>query len=157
MSVIDLSTIIKAPVQRCFDLARSIDMHVLSVDITKERAIAGITSGLINKGETVTWEAIHFGIKQRMTVEITEMNEPYFFSDRMLKGAFRSMYHEHYFSEQDEYTIMKDHFSYETPYGFAGRLFDVLILKKYMTRFLTMRNRAIKNVAETDAWKAVLK
>ena len=130
---------------------------MLSVSVTKEKAIAGVLSGLINKGETVTWEAVHFGIKQQLTVQIAEMKAPHFFSDVMLKGAFKSMYHEHHFSENENATLMRDYFCYETPLGFAGRMFDRFILRKYMTRFLTMRNNAIKNTAESDLWKAVLK
>ena len=157
MPIINLSTFINAPVERCFDLARSIDMHMLSVQTTKEKAIAGRTSGLINEGETVTWEAVHFFIRQKLTVTIPVMDRPHFFSDMMLEGAFKKMYHEHYFSQEGQITLMKDHFTYEVPYGIAGKIFDVIVLKKYMTVFLTRRNQAIKYAAEGGGWKTILK
>jgi hypothetical protein len=47
---IQLTTAIAAPVKRCFDLARSIDLHMASTDWTGEHAIAGVTAGLIGLG-----------------------------------------------------------------------------------------------------------
>ncbi|MDV3308737.1 MAG: hypothetical protein LOY03_07970 [Cyclobacteriaceae bacterium] len=60
MPRIELTTIIHAPIERCFNLARSIDLHRPSVVGTKEEAVAGVTSGLIGMGEQVTWRARHF-------------------------------------------------------------------------------------------------
>jgi hypothetical protein len=42
MPVIELSTSISAPVERVFDLARSIDLHTNSTSSTGERAVAEI-------------------------------------------------------------------------------------------------------------------
>ena len=56
-----------------FDLSRSIDFHMESASKTQERAIEGKTCGLIELGETVTWEAVHFGVKQQLTTKITAM------------------------------------------------------------------------------------
>lgn len=55
MPVIELATAVAAPVERVFDLARSIELHVVSVAHTGERAVAGVTSGSIGIGEQVTW------------------------------------------------------------------------------------------------------
>ena len=55
MPKITLKTMIDAPIERVFDLARSIDLHRDSMKETDERAVAGKTSGLIELGETVTW------------------------------------------------------------------------------------------------------
>ena len=148
MAKIILETHINAPVETCFNLCRDIDLHQVSTEKTKERAIAGRTSGLCELGDTITWEANHFGIKQQLTVKITQLNYPYFFEDIMLKGAFKSMKHGHYFEENNGHTIMKDVFEYETPFGILGKLFDTLILKRYMTSFLKERNRILKNSAE---------
>jgi hypothetical protein len=51
MPVIRLETVIKAPLERCFDLSRDIDIHVRSTEQTREVAVAGVTTGLINFGE----------------------------------------------------------------------------------------------------------
>jgi hypothetical protein len=65
MSVIELATSIAAPTERVFDLARSIDLHTERTAGTGERAVAGVTSGLIGLGEEVTWRARHFGSGSR--------------------------------------------------------------------------------------------
>ncbi len=157
MPVIELTTFINAPIERCFDLARSIDLHQDTASHTNETAIAGTTQGLINKGETVTWKARHFGITQTLTSEISEMNSPFMFEDRMLKGAFKKIQHKHLFEEKAGQTIMKDLFEFESPYGIIGALFNKLVLTNYMKRFLTERNQMIKRVAETEEWRKYLK
>jgi len=157
MTQIKISTIIAAPIDLCFDLSRSIELHVLSTRHTGERAIEGLTTGIAEQGDIITWEATHFGIRQRLTTVIERVNRPVFFSDRMIRGAFRSMYHEHIFESNGKSTTMTDVLQYTTPGGIAGRLFDVLVLKKYMTSFLKRRNETIREAAEGDGWKEILK
>lgn len=150
MTTIKLSTIINAPIEKCFDISRDIKIHELSTKDTNERAIAGKSSGLCDVNDVITWEATHFGIRQRLTVKISKINPPLFFEDMMLKGAFKSMRHEHHFKQVADNTEMTDVFMYQVPFGFLGNWFDRFILKKYMTRFLRARNQIIKEVAETN-------
>lgn len=149
MARIEIHTTINASAATCFDLARSVDAHLTSLQHTKERAIAGRTSGLCELNDVITWEAKHFGVKQYLTVKITKMESPYFFEDVMIKGAFKSMQHQHYFEENNGTTVMKDVFSYETPGWIFGKMFDALVLKRYMTHLLTERNRILKTMAES--------
>ena len=148
MTVIRLTTLIKAPIEKCFDLSRSIDLHIESTKATNEKAIAGRTSGLIEQGEFVTWEATHFFIRQQLTTHIVEMRKPRYFKDVMTKGAFRSMEHEHLFESKENHTLMTDIFCYEVPYGLAGKIFDYFILKRYMMNLLLTRNEVIKKAAK---------
>ncbi len=148
MTTIILETIINASQQRCFDLARSIDLHLESTVSTGERVVVGKPSGLVELGDEITWEATHFGVRQKLSVRIIEMTPYTSFTDCMVKGAFKSMNHRHSFELKDGKTIMKDHFCYETPYGIVGRLFDFLLLKRHMKRFLLIRNTMIKQQAE---------
>ncbi len=157
MTVINATTVIDAPIERCFDLSRSVELHTLSTARTGERAIEGRTRGLVEQGDTITWQATHFGIRQQLTTSIEKVVRPHFFSDRMLFGAFKSLYHEHVFDEKDGLTVMTDKFCYETPWGIFGSVFDRLVLEKYMTRFLFDRNEMIKKAAEGDMWKEILK
>ncbi|MBQ02144.1 MAG: hypothetical protein CL477_15860 [Acidobacteria bacterium] len=78
MPVIHLTTKIDCPIEIAFDLSRSIDLHEDSTAQTYERAVEGRTSGLIELGERVTWEATHFWRRQRLTSEITEFERPRF-------------------------------------------------------------------------------
>jgi len=149
MTQIVIHTSIKASESICFDLARSVDVHISSLSHTKERAIAGRTSGLCELNDIVTWEAKHFGVTQQLVVKITKMDFPYFFEDVMIKGVFKSMQHQHYFQEKNGTTLMKDIFSYETTGWIFGKMFDVLVLNRYMTHLLTERNRILKTMAES--------
>jgi ligand-binding SRPBCC domain-containing protein len=99
MPTISLETTINAPAEVCFSLSRSIDLHIISTKHTGERAIAGVTSGLISLGESVTWRAKHFGVWQHLSTKITEYERPYYFADEMVEGAFKCFKHEHYFQE----------------------------------------------------------
>src|ERR1700754_4413818 len=108
MPPIELLTHINAPIETVFDLSRSIDLHLESTKHTGERAIAGKTSGLIGLGETVTWQARHFGIRQNLTSKITRFEYPTLFVDEMVNGAFKSFRHEHHFSNEGAgQTLMK--------------------------------------------------
>jgi hypothetical protein len=65
MPLIELGTVIFAPRERVFDLARCIDAHQDSAEGTHERAVAGVTSGLVSFNDNVTWEARHLGLRQK--------------------------------------------------------------------------------------------
>ena len=153
MPVIKLSTEINAPIARVFDLARSIDLHQRSMGHTNEKAIAGRMSGLIELGETVTWEAVHFGVKQQLTSKITKCEPPVHLQDIMVTGPFERFTHDHYLSEIGSGTMMKDVFDYDSPFGFIGSIVDLLFLETYMTRLLEKRNQSIKKAAESEGWR----
>jgi len=153
MSLIQLSTFIAAPPDRLFDLARSIDLHQESADQTNERAIAGVTKGLIGMGETVTWEARHFWIRQKLTVRITAFERPLRFQDVMVSGAFKRMKHDHEFIAQPSGTLMVDRFEFQSPLGIIGRVVDRAFLGAYMRRFLLRRNDVLKKIAESERWR----
>ena len=156
MPIIKLETIINAPIERVFDLARSIDLHADSMTQTDEKAVAGVTSGLINLGQTVTWEARHFGIRQRLTSRITVCDRPRQFSDTMVSGAFQRFDHDHFFAESDGKTVMRDVFDYDSPLWVLGRIADFLFLERYMKDLLAKRNELIKRVAESEEWRKFL-
>ena len=157
MPVIELVTSIAAPIDRVFDLARSIDLHTYSTSHTGERAVAGVTSGLIGLNEEVTWRARHFGVWQSLTVRITAFERPTHFTDVMLRGAFCSMEHHHDFEPAaNGTTAMRDLFRFQSPLGIFGRLVDFLVLTRHMKLLLIERNRVIKATAESDDWEKYL-
>ncbi|MFC4409122.1 hypothetical protein ACFOZY_01595 [Chungangia koreensis] len=152
MPVISIETYIRAPISLCFDLARNVDIHTKTTFKTKEHAVGGVINGLLEPGDTVTWQAVHFGIKQKLTAKVTEMNRPFDFTDIQVKGAFQSFTHLHQFSSKDEGTVMIDRFEYKAPFGFFGMLADWLFLRRYMHRFLTQRAWQLKRIAEDKAY-----
>ncbi|GHO80562.1 hypothetical protein KSD_83330 [Ktedonobacter sp. SOSP1-85] len=150
MPTIRLETYIEAPAERCFDLSLNVDAHSHSVAYTHERPIAGVTTGVMKLGDTVTWEAVHFGIKQHLTSKITAYERPHRFVDEMLQGAFQEMKHIHEFVPQPSGTLMIDIFTFSAPLGFLGRLTETLVLTRYMKNLLLSRNRYLKSVAEAE-------
>ena len=148
MPIIKHDIFINAPINVCFDLTRNVDVHTETTSKTKERAIDGVIAGMMENGDTVTWEATHFGIKQKLTAKIIEMEKPYKFTDVMVKGAFHSFTHTHEFIESGTGTIMKDTFSYKSPFGILGIIMDKLFLEKYMRNFIENRAKELKRIAE---------
>lgn len=149
MPILKFETIIEAPIGICFDVARNIDVHKLSTGDTNEEAIGGVTSGLIGFGEEVTWQATHFGIRQKLTSKITAFHFPYYFRDEMKDGPFKSLKHDHRFEEKDGFTLMRDHFEFESPLGVAGRIFNHLVLNKYLSSLIAHRNEILKAHAQS--------
>jgi ligand-binding SRPBCC domain-containing protein len=148
MPVIRVETSINASAEICFDLSRSIDLHLDSTADTGERAIAGVTSGLIGLNEQVTWRAHHVWW-QELTSKITAYDRPIYFCDEMQKGFFKYFKHDHFFDETNGTTIMRDEISFQSPFGPFSIIPDNLILKNYLTSFLRKRNDLIKEIAES--------
>jgi ligand-binding SRPBCC domain-containing protein len=150
MQIVIVETYVNSSIEKCFDAARDIDLHMKTVwPNTEEKAIAGVTQGLIELGETVTFRATHFGIRQSLTSKIIEFNRPYRFTDKMQIGAFKSMKHVHEFIEQGEGTIMKDTLEFQSPLGVIGTLVDLFVLKHYMKKFVKDRNHNLKAILES--------
>jgi ligand-binding SRPBCC domain-containing protein len=152
-------SIVRAPIERCFDLARSVEAHLARNVHWGEAAVAvsGVTSGLVGMAQRVTWRAKHFGVRQTLTSEITAMDRPNHFQETMIQGAFRFMKHDHYFrSVSPEATEMKSVFCFAAPIPVLGRLVEVAILRRYMRGLLRERNAVVKETAESSKWRDYL-
>jgi len=153
MPTISLETFIRAPAGRCFDLARDIGVHVAAYSPLAHRAVEGVTSGLIELGEEVTWEGSFCGVRQRMTSRITAFERPRMFRDEMRRGPFKRWQHTHLFESTEGGTLMKDRVEYASPLGALGAAFDALYLRGFLTRFLVAHNADIKKIAESPVNK----
>jgi ligand-binding SRPBCC domain-containing protein len=146
---IEVVTIIQAPIERVFDAARDLDLHLRTMRSTGERAVAGRTSGLIELGESVTWRARHFGIRQHFTSRITRFERPLYFQDTMERGAFASFVHDHFFEVLEGGTRMTDVVVFLSPLGVLGRIAGHWILRRYMTALIRERAAGIKEAVES--------
>ncbi|WP_336618982.1 hypothetical protein [Jeotgalibacillus sp. ET6] len=79
MPVIEHEITISAPIEICFDLARNVDIHTKTTGNTREKVISSKKTGLLEKGDRVQFEAVHFKIKQRLVSQIIQLERPYFF------------------------------------------------------------------------------
>ena len=152
MPIIRHEISIHAPIQVCFDLARTVEVHAGKTLLTKQIAIEGITFGLMERGDFVTWETTHLGMKQKLTSQVIEMVKPYRFTDAMVRGAFHSFTHRHEFIERGTETIMIDTFSYKSPFGILGKVANHLFLEKYMSHFIARHAQKVKRVAEATKY-----
>jgi ligand-binding SRPBCC domain-containing protein len=114
---------------------------------SKERAVGGVTSGLIGPGQQVSWEARHLGRLWRMTSEITEFDRPHRFVDKMVRGPFASFRHEHRFDAVTDATRMTDTIDVRMGLGPAGPLADA-VATAYLRRLIATRNATIRTHAE---------
>lgn len=160
MVTLEETTVIRAPIERCFDLARSVEVHLAGNVHSGESAVstAGVTSGLIELEQHVTWRAKHFGVWHQLTSQITAMNQPLYFQDTMTKGIFGFMQHDHFFrAKSAETTEMKDVFRFAAPLPILGRIAEILCLQRYMQALLQERNAVLKQIAESGDWPRYLR
>jgi ligand-binding SRPBCC domain-containing protein len=159
MTTLEEITVIRAPIERCFDLARSVEVHLLGNVHCGEQALAtgGVRSGPLSLGDRVTFRAKHFARWHRLTSEITALDRPSHFQDAMVEGLFRSMRHDHFFrSITASETEMRDVFAFAAPLPVLGRLAEIVFLGGYMRALLRERNAAIRGVAESAEWQRYL-
>lgn len=156
MPTIEIHTPIRAPIERVFDLCRSVDAHAASAAATAERPVGGVTTGLLGLGDQVTWSARHLGWRWRLTSRITEFDRPRHFRDTMVAGVFARFDHDHEFAANGEVTLVRDVFDFTSPCGRLGRIADALLVTRHLQRFLERRLAAIRRIAESDAWTRYL-
>ena len=156
MPILTIETMLDAPRERAFDLARSIDLHVATQSAHHEQAVAGVTTGLIGPEQEVTWRARHFGLSLTLTSRIVQFDRPRHFRDSMVRGPFKRFDHDHFFEKRGAGTLMRDVFDFNSPFSILGKLIDGLILRRRMERLLCERNQILKRVSESDEWERYL-
>lgn len=137
-SVLRLVTRTDLPAEALFDASLSIDAHVSSMAGSREKAIAGVTTGMIGLGQTVTWRAKHFGVWFTMTSRIAELDRPRRFVDEQVSGPFRVFHHVHEFESDAAGTRMIDEITVGSP--LLGALVERLVLVPYLRRLIRRRN-----------------
>jgi ligand-binding SRPBCC domain-containing protein len=146
--IVHLETVIAAPRERVFDLARDLDFHQRSMRHTGERIVGGKRGGLIELGEEVEWEARHFGLALRLRSRVTALDRPRSFTDEQARGPFAHFAHRHTFVDEGDATRMIDDWEHSAPLGILGRAVDAALLGRYMRRLLELRNDALRIEAE---------
>lgn len=155
MSTLVLERRIAAPIEVCFDLARDVEVHVRTSAATDERVVAGKRVGLLELGDVVTFEAVHLGVRQRLTSKIVELDRPSRFVDEMVKGAFASLRHVHEFVAERSTVLMRDTLIWRSPFGLLGKIADRLVIERHLREFMNNRQSALKEIAERTKSGAV--
>jgi len=149
-------TLLAMTPEQAFDLSRSVDVHLGSMAKSGERAVAGVTAGLMSLGDVVTWRARHFGLPVRMTSRITQFSFPDSFTDEQQRGPFRAFRHVHEFLPDGSGpagsgpdgggTLVVDHVEFTAPFGVLGRLVEKAFLGRYMQYLIEERNRYLQGL-----------
>lgn len=153
------TTLINAPIERVFDLSRSVEVHLLANIHEGEQALAtgGVTTGLVGPGEQVTWRAKHFGFWHDLTSKATLVEPPTYLQVTMVEGIFRSMQADHRFrSLPSGATELTDIYAIAAPIPILGRIAEAVFLRRYMITLNRERNAVIKQLAESDDWRLYL-
>jgi ligand-binding SRPBCC domain-containing protein len=157
VTTLSTQTVILAPPERCFDLARSVDLHAASASVIHGKATAGRTAGLSESGDRTTWSARFFGMRFLLTTEITAFDRPRGFSDVQRAGLFRHFGHVYTFTAiSPTRTVMTDVFSFRSPFGSVGAAFDAFVLRRRMRAVMEGRALHVKRVAESEEWREYL-
>jgi len=144
-----IETWIAAPPERVFDLARDVGAHAASAEFSRERVVPpGRTEGLLEAGDLVTFEGVHFGLRQRATARIVFVDRPRRFDDELVRSAFRRLHHAHEFEPSNGGTLMRDTLEWVSPFGILGRIADRLAVIRHMRWFVTTKQLALKRIAE---------
>lgn len=142
-------TAVGAPPRRVFDVSLEIETHLASMAGSGERVIGSVTSGRMKLGDTVTWQARHFGLSWRMTSLISVCDPPGHFVDEQVTGPFKRWHHAHHFEpDGNGGTVMRDVVDFAAPLGPLGAVAEFIVLNRYMPRLIRIRNDHIKNAAE---------
>ena len=157
MEVIRITTQIKAPVERCFLLSTSIDLHLAAAASTGESVVDGVAARLIRVGETLKWKARYFGFMMTHKCRVEAWKPHSYFRYVMVGGAFATFQHDHHFAPMNDGTRMRDELRFAAPLGLLGRLAEKLFLRRHLISFLRRRNRMLKQVAESEDWRRYLK
>lgn len=156
LPVITSTTRIKAPAARIFDLARSREVYRETTLAGDESTMQGEQKGLLQEGDEITWLGKHLGFQQTLTLRMSEVSAPELFVEEMVEGAFRKLTHRHSFESDGKVTHMKDEFDYVSRRGLLGFALNNIFLTAYLRSFLAKRNKALKEIAESDRWQQFL-
>jgi ligand-binding SRPBCC domain-containing protein len=156
MEIIRVGTWIDAPVERCFLLSLSVDLHVATARSTQEHASTEAVRGTIGEGDTLTFKGHHFGMRGRHTTLIEKLRPHGYYRDVMISGPFQHFEHDHHFATMDDGTRMRDEIRFSAGSGLLSRLATRMFLRKRLKAFLIERNAMIKRLAESEDWHKYL-
>jgi ligand-binding SRPBCC domain-containing protein len=156
MHKIHLTTFIKAPVERVFDLSRNLTIFKATLQNRKEKFTSGAGASLVDQGDTLTLHAKHLGKNRVMTARVVELSKGESFVEEQVKGDLKSFRHERHFKTVANGTILIDLLEFEGPRDMMGSFFSKFYLKTYLEKLVRHRNEVIRKYAETEKWRAVL-
>ena len=151
MQTIRRTTVINAPVDRCFLLSLRVDIHVDHPSGRRGEPLYGVSLA----GQTVTWSGKHLGLPFEHT-SLVDRYRPYsYFRDVTTSKRLALFEHEHHFASLDGGTRIRDEIRFAAPPGPLSR-FAESRLQRNLLDFIKARNLRVRQVAESDQWRRYL-
>lgn len=86
------------------------------------------------------------GIKLNWVTEITQVNQRKFFIDEQRQGPYSIWHHEHHFKEVNGGVEMRDILFYKVPFGFLGKLADLVFVRNKVKQIFGYREKRIEEL-----------
>lgn len=87
-----------------------------------------------------------FGIPVHWQTEIFQINKPVKFTDRQLKGPYKTWEHTHIFIQRDDGVLMEDRVKYKLPFGLIGQIAHFLFIKRKVENIFIYRKEILKKI-----------
>ena len=87
-----------------------------------------------------------FGIPLHWQTEIWKIKKPEMFTDKQLKGPYKTWEHTHRFFQKEEGVLMKDEVKYVLPFGIIGRMIHSLMVRKKIERIFNYRKDILNKI-----------
>lgn len=91
-----------------------------------------------------------FRIPLKWKTEICEVKAPWSFTDRQVKGPFRLWEHSHLFIENENGILVRDHVSYQMPFGILGKMAHGWVVSKQIQHIFNYRKEILKKILEKN-------
>ncbi len=121
MALFERSVAVSSPVQEAFDfLLRPANIITIS---PPEIGLSFVSAPeVVSLGSVMEFKVLARGQVQHISHEITRLESPDVFTERQIKGPFKSWEHEHRFETDGESVVIIDRISFEPPSGLLGLL-----------------------------------
>lgn len=86
------------------------------------------------------------GIKLTWVTEITIVKEGSYFIDEQRFGPYALWHHKHFFEPTENGVKMTDLVHYAIPFGFIGRLINILIIKNKLKEIFAHREKKVNEI-----------
>jgi ligand-binding SRPBCC domain-containing protein len=84
-----------------------------------------------------------FGVKLNWVTEITQVSDKKFFIDEQRSGPYSIWHHEHHFREVNGGVEMHDILYYQAPFGFLGKLAELIFVNNKVKQIFDFREKRI--------------
>lgn len=84
--------------------------------------------------------------KTQWVTEIKHVKSPYRFVDEQKIGPYKLWYHQHFFKESDNGTLVEDVIHYSVPYGYIGKLLNRLFIARNLNYIFKYRSEALNRI-----------